>query len=766
MGMSKSKLFRETLAAVDEFRGLHLWEEYGDSDCFALVVPGEEHPIVASILGQAGIEYGLNLVRGPRAAGWMRELLGSDAGGRDAVDNMPLMSFTMTRLRDIPPQRRKFLERARFEGTRDSLAPLFMVKDPRRRGRDLHVGEVEIMLYCLRGIAKAHAAGQFAPRPILSWDDLPTLVISGKPLDPDVEVEYRAFADTADEVPSGLAQMPADLPDLPKLDARWHVAFPMVPGCIEGDDRTIRAVLVADGESGRVVAVRTVLGGDIQDAADQLAATFRGENHDRVRGVPTELVFTSRLLFDTLGPGLAAADVRTSYEPRVPFVDEIVDDMRATMMGDADEAQEFNAAFDEDAPADDDLEGWKRVDNRVLRRALARMHDGRADHRKALRQYFGDPDWDFENIEPGQRDFAIQCFNEWVWTRCRRTTRSKTLAEKMLGGALPGAERRILEARIEAHPTLYRVVDVNRGRSLTCEDILLGGRAEVFDKLMSESAQVDWCVPMCAYQAGAFRLASPVGPPMSTHEAAQAVDFLAEEGLALDRDSLLEGSHLFGRLWEFVEELRSAPPPHFVNFDGEDVEFITGTYRIIDENAVRAALTRRDDIEPDDDESNTYRWVGDPTRPQPGMETVTLGRLQFVAGELLVETNSTSRLDRARAWLDKLPGLEFVDSLRRPLDEMMAEGLPLDERIGGPRALKMTPEIEAAIRAQLREQYFAWLDTPVPMFDGKTPREMAKAPKGRAIVAAHIRGFPRANDQVDMPVPVDEMLRELGLGGA
>jgi hypothetical protein len=280
---------------------------------------------------------------------------------------------------------------------------------------------------------------------------------------------------------------------------------------------------------------------------------------------------------------------------------------------------------------------------------------------------------------------------------------------------------------------------------------------------MSESAKVDWCVPMLAYEVGSFHLVSPIGPPMSSHEGGRAVNFLVEEGLVMERDSLRKDSHLFGRLWEFVEDLRSAPPPHFVNFDGEGVEFITGTYRLIDEDATRAALARRDDVEHDDD---FYIWSGAPAKPQPGMESVTLARMQFVGDEFLVETNSISRLDKARAWLDKLPGIEFVNSLQRTLDDVMAEGSPPDERIGGPRELQMTPELEAAIRVDLREQYFAWLDTSVPMFDGKTPREMASTSKGRALVAAHIRSFPRASNQVDMPVPVDEMLRELGLGDA
>jgi len=707
MGMSKAKLYRETLEAAFELHRLRLWEEFENEDCFAVAVPGEEHPLVACILGQSGIEYGLNLVRGPRAATAMREMFSPDVSEREAFDHVPILGFTMMRLAEIPPERRKFLEKARFEGTRESLVPFFMAREPGRRPRDPTPEEAGKLLYVLRAIPKARSAGLLEPRSILDDGDVTTLVVSGDPLDPGVTAEFRTLADGPATVPGFLASPPPGFEKLPRLDARWFVAFPVIPGQIRGDDRTIRGVLVADGATGRIVAIKPVPGSDIGKAAQMLFEAFTGENPDKVRGLPGELVFTSRALFDAAAPALAGLGVETFYDPHVPEMDEIVAHMQ----------EHFAGPADGEVPAPDDLARWKAVDRRFIERAVDLMRALKVNMRRAALRYFGSDDSSFGFIAPEQREFAIQCFQEWVIHDYRPTKRSRTVAEKMLvkaqalrlGGRLPEAERRVLKARIAAHPSIYKVEKIDRGLSLTFSDVLLGGTVEVFDKMMSRSGQEGTCLPMRVFQAGEFHFASPVGPPMSMFETTHAIEFLAREGLKLTPKDLVAGAHLFGHLWEFLEERRSAGPPRMVNFDGEDLVFHTATYRVMDEKAARDALAARPDVEQDEDDGNEYTLSGPPLRPQPGMETVTLGRLLFVGDEFLLKVNSAGRLERARRWLDSTPGLEFEKVSSRPLDQALAEGVPMDDRLGRSR-LEMTPELEAWIREDLRRQYFDWLD--------------------------------------------------------
>ena len=80
----------------------------------------------------------------------------------------------------------------------------------------------------------------------------------------------------------------------------------------------------------------------------------------------------------------------------------------------------------------------------------------------------------------------------------------------------------------------------------------------------------------------------------------------------------------------------------------------------------------------------------------------------------------------------------------------------------------MTPELTSHLQESFRQHYMGWLDSPLPMLGGKTPRQMCKTEAGRKKVAMVIRTIPNpvGNQGVAIDVPRDEMLRELGLQSA
>jgi hypothetical protein len=63
------------LRAAFEFDGLHLWEILDFDEAIAFVVPGEEHPVFATVMGQAGEEFGMTFTVGPYAVWNLRQLL-------------------------------------------------------------------------------------------------------------------------------------------------------------------------------------------------------------------------------------------------------------------------------------------------------------------------------------------------------------------------------------------------------------------------------------------------------------------------------------------------------------------------------------------------------------------------------------------------------------------------------------------------------------------------------------------------------------------
>jgi len=102
MALSGSRLCRETVKAALAFHGRRLWEEFEDSDVFALRVPGEPHLVFASILGALGIDEGLALFRGETAFQDYLRILESDDDDEDAIRQSSAIMFTMVGLEHIP----------------------------------------------------------------------------------------------------------------------------------------------------------------------------------------------------------------------------------------------------------------------------------------------------------------------------------------------------------------------------------------------------------------------------------------------------------------------------------------------------------------------------------------------------------------------------------------------------------------------------------------------------------------------------------------
>jgi hypothetical protein len=141
---------------------------------------------------------------------------------------------------------------------------------------------------------------------------------------------------------------------------------------------------------------------------------------------------------------------------------------------------------------------------------------------------------------------------------------------------------------------------------------------------------------------------------------------------------------------------------------------------------------------------------------------VTLGRIEFVNDELVLTTNSSQRFEEARQWLTKLPGVRFLGVETRDVDEALADRRP-DEMIPPPEPVEITPEMAADLQEMVNQQYMNWIDTPLPIYGGKTPRETCRTAAGRREVATFIRTIPDPTGDAPVTVPRTAMLEELGL---
>lgn len=436
-------------------------------------------------------------------------------------------------------------------------------------------------------------------------------------------------------------------------------------------------------------------------------------------------------------------------------------------------------------PSPDDLDGWKAASHALAQRFAHRVRSRGLNTSGALKQYFGCKNGEYF-LEKYDRMGVTQAFVEWLVqdyrpifpgkskvrggkSRKRRSRakvrRGKTQAEKMLAAGLPAAEQKLLESRLQAHPTFFRAVGVEAGVSLTVEDILLGGKLTIHDRLLSGCVREGHYLVGRAFRAGGFHFFSPVGPLLPPWWAMDAVEFLERNDMRLTREGLIRDVHKFGWLWDWMDErAKEGDRPHLCNTDGDDLVWHTASFSVSDENAVRDALSKRDDIDYDEenDEYMWFRYQGDDAMI-PG-DTLNLGSLNFVLGELVLQVNSSRRLEAAGKWLEKLPGVRYLAAKKRDFNEDPRE-TPMDDKMGPKESVEMTPEVVSYVSEMMHQHYMKWLDTSLPMLGGKTPRQMCRTKAGRKKVAMLIRTIPTpvGNAGVDVDVPRQEMLRELGL---
>jgi hypothetical protein len=367
--------------------------------------------------------------------------------------------------------------------------------------------------------------------------------------------------------------------------------------------------------------------------------------------------------------------------------------------------------------------------------------------------------------------------------------------------------KRYLQALRDSVASVYEVVDLDPGRTMTVRDLILGGDPVTLEeKLGSESA--------ARWDRIAGRVVTVNGKPYFTggllvlpHRVADkilaAVDEAVKQlkrdqrkaarkqGASADiddrkvRELLLSDSifcRLFTQAW-LIDALRRArgPRPEVRNTDGEQILFSEARFPIVgDEAEVAAVLDGIAELDRDDPADLRWAWHGEgsPTRRMSGGSRrgstlqsedeaglTLLGDIKISDGALVLGTNSRERAERGwdllAAHLGTLVGPPLIahQDLDRAIEERSGSTPPRDS---GP-----PPEVaEQVVREYLDDHYLRTLDDPLPALDGKTPRQAVKTKKGRRQVVDWLKylensEFRRAAHQGHKPYDMAWMWREL-----
>jgi hypothetical protein len=758
-------------AAVDLHRR-RLWRDLDDTAPFLIRHPDEPHPFAAMILGDDDSGIDLILFRGEHAlADLTTPPQGSgdeefDDDDNDADDPSSALTVRMSPIGDLLPDDRQLLADARFQVGHDGRAPCAMSRPSLRRPRMPTRSELRLLADCARAILAVAAKGELRPK---RWNprrkQIFELVIEPGSHGRDASshlVPCPRASDASANRPSG-ARAPK-LTELPRTGERWIAGFVDVPPNAPGRHLLgKRLFLVIDAAShdlvilSRVAQEATASEETLAIAQVALEQAFCGQGVRQGAGCPGEIAFVSEDLVAAAGNSLHELGIATSVAR------EGVDSLR--------EAVEFlaetvgtipgikGAAAEKTLPST--LEEWKQADREFLEVTLADVEKFARPPRRAYQRYFGsealtrDVLRDLDGLQP------IAGFMEWYFADYRATSRSKTYFEHLLEDApLDPVDRILIEARRRCRFSIFRVDFTEPGATLGVEDVLTGERLTVHDQALSGCDLEGLFLVLRVVRLGQWDTCVVCGPPMSAFDFDVALRELRARRVEWRPEGFRRASHVVGRFWAHELDRRRHPRPMQINnTDGDPLRLQTATFRVEDAAVVDAALRQRGDVE-FDESARTWFWSR-PGGPARGVgKTTLLGRIQMIGEELLLEVNSDSRLARACAWLDQIPGVHLVQTRVQALGEPAVPKDDHDDRAGEP----VSNELREKIVEIQRQHYRHWLDTRVPALGNRTPREACATEDGRRLVGVLIRTMPSSTiPGGTLPPPRAELLRELGL---
>jgi len=367
--------------------------------------------------------------------------------------------------------------------------------------------------------------------------------------------------------------------------------------------------------------------------------------------------------------------------------------------------------------------------------------------------------------------------------------------------------KRYLAAIRDSTLSLYEVVDLDPGHSMTVRDLVLGGDPITLEEKLGSESAARWdriagrivTVNKKVYFTGSLLL--------FPHEVADEVLSGIEEMVKslkkkLQREAKKQGepadfkdrdlremflqasARLFTRTWLIdVLDRASEPLPEVRNTDGDELVFSEARFPITGALAnVVAGLDAINEFERDDPDELQWTWHGhgSPSKKMSQGKGLAfgsddeagrtiLGSIEIGEDALVLSTNSRERADKGRdLLLSRLDGL--VD---QPLTSHQTLEKMLEERSGSaPVQSELSPEVaEQAIHSYLDAHYRQALDEPLPYLDGKTPRQAAKTKKGRAQVISWLKKLEnsearRAASEGQEPYDFRWMWREMKIDDA
>lgn len=290
---------------------------------------------------------------------------------------------------------------------------------------------------------------------------------------------------------------------------------------------------------------------------------------------------------------------------------------------------------------------------------------------------------------------------------------------ELRGELLSPADRSLVEAYAASRRSLFEVVEVNQGTSLTLLDLITGETSFVIEHLASLDRRAgDYLLARLVDTVDGKLLIGNI-LTISMHQRDSILHVLLDDPEPLDLLAWLAST---------------MQPMPLVNFDGDDLAFCRARIQVSEPDRLQSIL----DSSFEDHEDGQWAEVSDTEKGDP----VIKARLHLENQYLVVETNSKQRLDQVLSKLkDLLGSIEIVEESEESLDEVRARlG---DSAVDEPFEIEVTEEEQAALQAHVEKLEDRWLDESIPALGGLTPKQALGDPTRRDDLIRLLNEFER-----------------------
>jgi len=306
--------FGELMAAWGRFLDLEPWESIVDDQIFSIEdeVSGETY--YASILGNAGMNFGLSFARGAAGLRTMGSLVQEDIGCDEAVLEADKLAIS-AHVGDFPPTYRKFLRAA--AGPNESLRgmPFILAMDAGSMPRVPSEDEIGLLARAVAAVADLVDRGALKPAPFRPGAPMPCIVLRR-----DGGVDLKKVTPVFERMEFAEAHIPeerlAAVRALPRLDRTLLVSCSIAPVPVQ--EGQARMFITFDVESGRVLDGLGVLHGQLHTIAERLLDAF-----GKIGGLPSEIQTDSRFFYEGLKSTLSELGIRVLCVDEIPKLAEL-----------------------------------------------------------------------------------------------------------------------------------------------------------------------------------------------------------------------------------------------------------------------------------------------------------------------------------------------------------------------------------------------------------------------------------------------------------